>query len=571
MAAAAPNPGLPAAGPGAHSLHGRRLDLLVGAGLAYLLAIPLLLLPERETRALGFVLAGLSLLINTPHYGATLLRVYERSEDRRRYAFFAIHATAAIALLFAVGLHVPQLGALLVTLYVSWSPWHFAGQNFGLSLTFLRRGGTAVDAQTRRWLWLCFFLSFLVSLIVMHAVGVSLIFAPVGEAPEDSYDVLRLGIPQALALPSATLLGSASLAAAGVALVRLGRGGAGFSLLLPVVLLIASQAAWFVVPALLRAFGHSSLPLPLTAAVTSLAHSAQYLWITSYYAERGTPGFSLRGYYARALLGGACLSALPGLFAAPLLLSDLHWGSGLAMLSFSCVNLHHFVLDGAVWKLRDGRVARVLLRPADAPASASAPGPAPRRRFAPVWYALGALALTAMLTHLVSLGAVNSTSLPQVERATAALAWIRRDNSELLGTLGDLYLAEGRLDPAEAAYRKGLTVHDAPELRNNLAWLLAVERGGAEPAGEAVRLMLPVIEQNPDDPAYLDTAAAAYAAAGERPQAVALARAALDRARRAGDGALIAAIEEHLADFAAGRSARKGVLPRAAEPAAADY
>jgi hypothetical protein len=37
---------------------------------------------------------------------------------------------------------------------------------------------------------------------------------------------------------------------------------------------------------------------------------------------------------------------------------------GLGLLTASIVNLHHFVLDGAIWTLRDGRVARMLLRPA---------------------------------------------------------------------------------------------------------------------------------------------------------------------------------------------------------------
>ena len=39
----------------------------------------------------------------------------------------------------------------------------------------------------------------------------------------------------------------------------------------------------------------------------------------------------------------------------------------VVLLVASVVNLHHFVLDGAIWKLRDGRVARVLLRTAEGP------------------------------------------------------------------------------------------------------------------------------------------------------------------------------------------------------------
>ncbi len=569
MAAAAPGFPSTAAPGGAPALHGSRIDLLAGAGAAYFLAIPLLLIPSESSAALGYLLATLSMLVNTPHYGATLLRVYERAEDRRRYAFFAVYVSSAIALLFALALHLPPLGALLVTLYVSWSPWHFAGQNFGLSLTFLRRGGVEVDAQTRRLLWWSYFLSFAVALIVMHAIGVSLIFAPTGGAPEDSYDVLRLGIPFWLGRPAALGLAGASLGLAGAALLRLRRAGCSHALLRPVWLLIASQSTWFVVPALARAFGHTELPLFLTASVTSLAHSAQYLWIASYYAKRDRAEPSLPRYYGRALLSGACLSTLPGLLVAPLLLSDLPWSKGLAMLSFACVNLQHFLLDGAVWKLRDGRVARILLRPAS---PAEAPGAAePGRSRAWLWYPFGALALAAMLTHLVCVAATHSTNLALVERAAAALGWIRRESPELLGTLGDLYAEAGRLDAAEQSYRKALAIHDADELRNNLAWLLGVERGGRENAQAAIELLLPVVARSNDDPAYLDTLAAAYLAAGRPQQAVALAQAALDAARKQGDAALAAAIEEHLEDFRAERPARPGVLPRAAQPGASSY
>jgi tetratricopeptide (TPR) repeat protein len=94
----------------------------------------------------------------------------------------------------------------------------------------------------------------------------------------------------------------------------------------------------------------------------------QYLWITSYYATRSDASQSRLRFLGKAALAGYAVWTVPGLIFAPGLLGSVAYDSGLALLVASFVNLHHFVLDGAVWKLRDGRVGSVLLR-SDAPAA----------------------------------------------------------------------------------------------------------------------------------------------------------------------------------------------------------
>ena len=81
-------------------LFGRSIDLFVGCGLGYLVAIPPLIYYGLATGTTDwpvlFIVAA-SMLLNAPHYGATLLRVYDEREERRRYAFFAVWVTAALA------------------------------------------------------------------------------------------------------------------------------------------------------------------------------------------------------------------------------------------------------------------------------------------------------------------------------------------------------------------------------------------------------------------------------------------------------------------------------------------
>src|SRR5262245_46444781 len=125
-------------------LYGPTIDLLLGAGVIYIVTLPLVVGLQRSGQLNAWpiiVTALISLFLGGPHYGATILRVYDRREDRQRYAVFAIWVTAAIAALFVGGLHSILLGSILVTVYACWNPWHFSGQNYGVALMFLRRRG----------------------------------------------------------------------------------------------------------------------------------------------------------------------------------------------------------------------------------------------------------------------------------------------------------------------------------------------------------------------------------------------------------------------------------------------
>jgi tetratricopeptide (TPR) repeat protein len=92
-------------------------------------------------------------------------------------------------------------------------------------------------------------------------------------------------------------------------------------------------------------------------------HSAQYLWITSYYAKReaaATEGQTWRPlvYFTILVVGGIALF-IPGPWLSSLL---FHFDFTRSFLLFTAlINIHHFILDGAIWKLRDGRIAALLV------------------------------------------------------------------------------------------------------------------------------------------------------------------------------------------------------------------
>ncbi|NRA08574.1 MAG: tetratricopeptide repeat protein, partial [Myxococcales bacterium] len=134
--------------------------------------------------------------------------------------------------------------------------------------------------------------------------------------------------------------------------------------LLPVGALVLCQAFWFTLPSLALLGGaFDTRSLAFTAIWISAAHSAQYLWVTHHFARQSGEPRRLPAYFGRATLVGNAAFVIPAFLCAPALLGgDLSFDGGLSALVFSLVNLQHFVLDGAVWKLRDGAVTRFLLR-----------------------------------------------------------------------------------------------------------------------------------------------------------------------------------------------------------------
>src|SRR5215472_13640783 len=116
------------------------LDTLIGAGGW---SAPLLLLAyalgTSQTQAAATAFYALALFFNNPHYMATVYRAYRTAEERQKYRFFTLYTTVFLVAVGALAHFYYPLLPWLFTIYITWSPWHYAGQNYGLMMMFARR------------------------------------------------------------------------------------------------------------------------------------------------------------------------------------------------------------------------------------------------------------------------------------------------------------------------------------------------------------------------------------------------------------------------------------------------
>ena len=122
--------------------------------------------------------------------------------------------------------------------------------------------------------------------------------------------------------------------------------------------------------------------------------------------------------------------------------------------------------------------------------------------------------------------------------------------------LGAALLSQGRASEAAAEWRESARVKPSyATVANNLAWLLATHRdAGVRSPEEAVTHAERAAALSGDDPAVLDTLAAAYATAGRFDEAVATSNRAVRMVRDRGQPELARAIEERRDLYRRGRT-----------------
>src|SRR5579884_722368 len=256
------------------------VDLIVGCGAW---SLPLLILPYvfgdmGLTGALAF--SVLSVVVNGPHYMATIYRAYRTREDFARYRVRTLYCTLLLTAVLIAAHGFYRMVPALMTIYLTWSPWHYMGQNFGLMMMFIHRNELKIDRRGRNMLWVAFVAAYLLIFLFIHTGPSTPFWVSLG-LPSSLLDTLR--IPLMLVF-----------FAGAFPLVRLIR-QAGLKPMLAPLTLYLTQFLWAVLPSallFLRGFGVPQVAYSIS--MLAVMHCAQYLLITNYYARREAKAESAR-------------------------------------------------------------------------------------------------------------------------------------------------------------------------------------------------------------------------------------------------------------------------------------
>lgn len=324
-------------------------DLFVIGGL---LTLPVALFVSLQAGSAAAFLAAAApvifLLDNQAHFAASTVRLYTKADTFRDLPFltmgFPLVTFAVVAFFVAFA---DTLGKHFQALYLTWSPYHYAAQTFGLSAMYTYRSGCRLDGRERNLLRAVCLLPFARAFVGGAPFGHGLGWVV-------PYGTL-VGTPARYAAMSGllTALNAVSLAAPialfGWFLYRARRAAdeqprAAMPLLALVLML--SNATWWTV-------------FPYWDAVVwaTLLHGIQYLGIMAIFhaeeqVQRPDNGHG-RAYHVVWLLV-VCIALGYALFQCwPLAYMWAGYGRVESIfMVIAAINLHHFIVDGYIWKIR---------------------------------------------------------------------------------------------------------------------------------------------------------------------------------------------------------------------------
>jgi hypothetical protein len=308
--------------------------LVIGGGLSLMATAAILLSPVGWVGPAG--LAFLILFSNGAHFGASTVRLYTKRGTSESLPFLTMALPlVTLAALTLVVWHAESLGPHLQSLYLSWSPYHYAAQAYGIAVMYSYRSGCRLAPTDKKLLWWVAMLPFFYNFLSAKRVGLDWL-APAAFMAQPAVGEILAAI--------GTLLTAVAFAAPVLLYLRVWRGSAGPMPLISILALVSNGVWWFVL---------SSLDAFVWATVF---HGLQYLALVVIFhiRERVSSPANQRGaiyhgvwfYGASLLLGYGVFQCLP--------LGYTFAGVGLVegtLLVAATVNVHHFIVDAYIWRL----------------------------------------------------------------------------------------------------------------------------------------------------------------------------------------------------------------------------
>lgn len=345
-------------------------DFLFIGGLSLLL-FPLLYFFIDEAYFSTFLTAVfiIQFVVNFPHFSATIFRLYRSRENMMAFPVTAFVIPIIVTVLTLAALFSVELfAAVFIMIYFLWSPYHFSGQSSGITMVYARRNNYRIGKRERLFLSGFIFTSFLWTFLwtLKNKYGGRDIENITETEQLFGSSFYTLNVPEWLLIPlGLVLVISASMFFFLIALQTLKKKEKypPFMLFLPAI----AHFVWFAFSARLGVFAF--------IALVPLFHSLQYLYIAwavqlkEKYSADAQKNLDIRkarretlAWYFWNIAGGIIMFAvIPNIFSK---IFDIPF-----MVSFFIVaigfQIHHFFVDGVIWKLRNPNALAALTQRVD--------------------------------------------------------------------------------------------------------------------------------------------------------------------------------------------------------------
>lgn len=330
-------------------------DYLLIGGLLSLFATALVIARPQISDEIGLVTLGFIILAcNSAHFAASTVRLYTKPGMYEARPFLTMgFPLVSLAVLTVCMLFAGTLGPHFQALYITWSPYHYAAQAYGLAVLYAYRSGCQLKPRDKSLLWWTSLLPF--AFVFVSGIGLGLDWLVPAHVltlgPVDSTLRFVTGALPLLAVVSIPLV---------FALVWRSTGS---PLPLISVAALATNGIWWFILDPIGAFTWATI-----------FHGLQYLAIASIFHVKdhmAQPDNRRGGAYHVLWFYGACLLLGYGLFYC---LPWAYAAAGFGLLEsialvVAAINIHHFIVDAYIWRMGRGDRNRQIVEAAQ-PAAA---------------------------------------------------------------------------------------------------------------------------------------------------------------------------------------------------------
>ncbi len=313
--------------------------LLIGSLWSIVLTAYWLVRPSSSVTLDSTMLVWFVLLANSAHFAASTVRLYSKPAYYKEFSFLIFTFPLVTAAVLIAAILLPGVaGKYLQALYLTWAPFHYAKQIYGLSLMYTFRSGIKPGDAEKRLIYWTSMMPFLYAFMSgSRHYGLGWLLPP-------EILITIPGLAAGLTMIK-TLLAILVFVVPVFLYWQIWKSKRQV-LPLMVLAMMVSNGLWWTALNYYDAF-----------VVATVAHGVQYMAIMLIYHVReqlrepdNKHGwvFHTAIFYGKCvLLGYALFNCWPFIFV---------WmGAGFAesmLMVIAIINLHHFIVDAYIWRLR---------------------------------------------------------------------------------------------------------------------------------------------------------------------------------------------------------------------------